>query len=929
MIKRAKLVKEEIIKSTKVNSITKFGLFFFNLQFIIFNLLSIPATAASDTNLTIIYSQDNANQWSGITSRLQAAGVNYCVVSLDSIRTATDWGERKVLFLPNVETLSPAQAIALEEWMSKGGRLIASGPVGTTSAPGVRQLVRALLGGYWGFSLNNVQKIQPTKVKVTQDWAKAGVFGQVRGGVVISDESTGQPAAIWDTKDNSTAVLTTDRSTFFGWRWGVDTVAASELDSRWLTAAINRHMQLPPGASRTVSGGAKNCVTSVAKLPKSSPSTSINTNTPASNTQQFGAIKVDPSIFTSPTARTTATATNSQSGFPRNIPRSDEAIDQLEQNVRLDVVPNSTKPISASEAAALRQELQNLIGRVESSQLSASAISGRVQPLKAQQASFASVRPGAPTFSNSQARQVADSIPQLVARGQYAQARSAWLAARSSLWKQFPVDQRMAQPEIRSMWLDRGTIVRAGSEAGLARVFDRLAQAGINTIFFETLNASYPIYPSKVAPQQNPLIRGWDPLASAVRLAKARGMELHAWVWVFAAGNQRHNELLGIDKNYPGPVLAANPSWAGYDHRGQMVPQGQGKPFFDPANPQVRQYLRLLYEEIITKYDVDGLQLDYIRYPFQDPSAGRLYGYGTAARLQFRQIYGIDPATISPSQTDLWQKWTAFRTEQVNSFVAEVSRSLRAKKPDLTISVAVFPLPEQERIQKIQQNWEVWARRGDIDLIVPMTYALDTTRFERLAQPWIASTQFGQLGAALLVPGIRLLNLPTPGAFDQLQVIRDLPAVGYALFAAENLTGELQQVFNNTQGNSATVKSSTGASEPIPHRQPFKTAAVRYTALQAEWKWIEQNNQLKLTPTALSAFKQQANVLETALNQLAETPSASRLTTAKSSLSRFQSQFRGWMREQSAENSYQVRVWENRLGAIEKLLRYGERSQRM
>lgn len=338
----------------------------------------------------------------------------------------------------------------------------------------------------------------------------------------------------------------------------------------------------------------------------------------------------------------------------------------------------------------------------------------------------------------------------------------------------------------------------------------------------------------------------------------------------------------------------------------------------------MREYLLRLYEEIVTNYDVDGLQLDYIRYPFQDPSAGRLYGYGAAARLQFRKIYGIDPAIISPSQTDLWQKWTAFRTEQVNSFVAEVSRRLRPKKPGLTISVAVFPLPEQERIQKIQQNWEVWARRGDIDLIVPMTYALDTTRFERLAQPWIASTQFGQLGAALLVPGIRLLNLPTPGAFDQIQAIRDLPAVGYALFAAENLTGDLQQVFNNTQGNLAN--SSSGASEPIPHRQPFRTAAARYTALQTEWKWIEQNNQLKLTPTGLSAFKEQANVLETALNQLAETPSTSRLTTAKSSLARFQSQFQGWMRQQSAENPYQVRVWENRLGAIERLLRYGERT---
>lgn len=902
------------------NKIRKNDLFFVYLQFIIFSIINILPVAAqaqntnSDTNLTIVYSQENSGQWGGIANRLQAAGVKYCVVSLDAIRSSADWGDRKVLFLPNVETLSPAQAIALEEWMSKGGRLIASGPVGSLSAPGVRQLMKALLGGYWGFSLNDIQKLQPSPQKITQDWVKeGGVFGKVRGGVVIADSAVAQTAATWDAKDNHTAVLATERSTFFGWRWGVDTAAASDLDAGWLRAAIARHTKLPPGASTKVDGS-KSCITSIAELPKPG-SLSQNSGT----TPTVEPIRINPNIFsTNPNQSTTSAR------FPSNTPRSDEAIDQLEQSVRLDVVPNSQKPISASEAIALQQELKNLIGRVESAQLSASAISPKSSSAKAQQAQFASLQGGASSRNTEQARKIANNLPQLISQKQYNQARQQWLATKNELWKQFPTNRRIAQPEIRSIWLDRGTIVKAGSERSLAVIFDRMAQAGINTVFFETLNASYPIYPSKVAPQQNPLIRGWDPLASAVKLAKQRGMELHAWVWVFAAGNTRHNQVIGMNPDYPGPVLAANPDWAGYDNRGQMIPPGQGKPFFDPANPQLRQYLLNLYDEIVTKYDVDGLQLDYIRYPFQDPSAGRSYGYGKSARIQFQQLYGVDPATINPSQRDVWQKWTAFRTEKVNSFVAEVSQKLRKKRPNLTLSVAVFPLPEQERIQKLQQNWELWAKRGDIDLIVPMTYALDTARFERLAQPWIASTQFGQLGSALLVPGIRLLNLPTPGAFDQIQAIRDLPAIGYALFAAENLTGDLQEVFNNTQGNSLG-NSQNNNREPIPHRQPFQSAASRYSALQAEWQWIEQNNQLRLTPTALGSFKEQASVLESALKQLAEKPNASKFATAKSSLTRFQSSFRGWMRSQSVENSYQVRVWENRLVAIERLLKYGER----
>ncbi|WP_026099982.1 glycoside hydrolase family 10 protein [Fortiea contorta] len=904
-------------KKTVKLKIKQAGLFIFTWQIFTGNILSIlPATAAEEEpQLTIVHSQENANQWAGITSRLQAAGVKYCVIPLANVNSVADWGDRRVLFLPNIETLTPAQAIALEEWMSKGGRLIASGPVGSLSAPGVRQLLRNLIGGYWGFSLNETQQLQPPKIK-TENWAnQKALFGTVRGGVLIPDSGSSQAVAIWNSQDSPAAVVTSERSTLFGWRWGVDTASAADLDNAWLKTALNYHQGSLTNNQKKIAGGSPDCTTSLPVLAEAGKN---------------GEIARDNNTF-SPPSKPPLTATAPQPRPPiREItPRSPEAIDQLEQTVRLDVLPNSSAPIDNKEAIALQQELENLIGRVESAHLAAAVTassSGEVatitpRTLKVQHSELISSRTGVGVTSTeqalAQARTIAKNLPQLINQKNYALARQQWLTAKSSLWKQFPLDRRLAQPEIRSVWLDRGTIVRAGSEAGLAEIFDRLAQAGINTVFFETVNASYPIYPSQVAPQQNPLIRGWDPLASGVKLAHARGMEIHAWVWAFAAGNQRHNEVINIDPNYPGPVLAANPDWANYDNRGNVIPVGQTKPFFDPANPQLRQYLLKLYEEIVTRYQVDGLQLDYIRYPFQDPAAGRTYGYGRAAREKFLQQTGVDPVNIAPSDREMWQKWTAFRTEQVDSFVAEVAQQLRKKRSNLILSVAVFPLPEIERIQKIQQHWEVWARRGDIDLIVPMTYALDTPRFQRLAQPWIASKQ---LGATLLVPGIRLLSLPTVGAFDQLQLVRDLPVSGYALFAAENLNNELQKLFSNTQGR---VPQTT--SEPIPHRQPFPTAAIRYAALQNEWKFMLQNDQMRMSPTTISDFNIQADVLQKALNQLASSPSASHLISARASLTRFQALFRGWMREEALENPYQVRVWEHRLVTIERLLRYGER----
>ncbi|MFW9261695.1 family 10 glycosylhydrolase [Nostoc sp. CALU 546] len=896
-------------------------LFILSCEIVILNFLSIlPVTAATEEPiLSVVYGQENANQWTGISDRLEAIGVKYCVIPLNDVKSMADWGDRRVLFLPNVETLTPTQAIALEEWMSKGGRLIASGPIGSLSSPGVRQLLRSLLGGYWGFSLSETEQIQAAKTKIPV-WAnQTELFGKVRGGVVIPNDMGTQSPAVWNSKDNPAAVVTTERSTFLGWRWGTDTASAAELDNAWLKAAVNHYLTAPAPSNRMkkIAGGSQNCSTTVAAAPREQgvrESGGQRSNLPPSSPP--------PKTATAPIPRALPMV---------KPPASQEAIDQLEEAVRLDVVPNSNEPIDNNQAIALQQELENLIGRVESAHLAVLADAANVGETISEEKQSSSVKEQPLQLASTQlrslgtskeqalaqARLIAKNLPQLIAQKNYALARQQWLIAKTTLWQQFPVDRKLAQPEIRAVWLDRGTIVRAGSKAGLAQIFDRLAQAGINTVFFETVNAGYTIYPSQVAKEQNPLIRGWDPLEEAVKLAHERDMELHAWVWTFAAGNQRHNEILNINPNYPGPVLAAHPDWANYDNLGNMIPVGQGKPFFDPANPEVRQYLLKLYEEIVTKYKVDGLQLDYIRYPFQDPSAGRIYGYGKAARAQFQQLTGVDPVNISPSQADLWQKWTKFRTEQVDSFVAQASQQLRQKQPNLILSVAVFPLQEAERIQKIQQNWETWARRGDIDLIVPMTYALDTSRFQRLAQPWIASKQ---LGATLLVPGIRLLSLPTIGAFDQLQLVRDLPVSGYALFAAENFNNDLQKVFSSTQGRVQSTKS-----EPIPHRQPFQTAAIRYSALQREWKFIFQNDQVQRPAQKISDFNNQAEVLRSALNQLAASPSPSKLLVARASLSRFQSQFRVLMSQELKSNSYQVKAWENRLVTIERLLRYGER----
>ncbi|XWK89767.1 MAG: family 10 glycosylhydrolase [Phormidium sp.] len=910
------------------------------------------AALAEGVSLGVVRSGDNATQWMGITNRLNQSGVAYCVVDLQSVQQATDLRGTKVLFLPNVESLSPQQAIALTEWMKKGGRLIVSGPAGNLSAPEVRQMLRGVLGAYWAFPLSEPSTLKPSRTGQQKD-SESSLRGTVHGGVVIPTTLGSQTAATWSVKDSPPAVVNTNQTTFFGWRWGVDAVANVQTDLAWLKSALNRYgvksvsgvstatvgncvspnavpvavapvVQGGRGAGEQRSRGEVSVVTPATRQVPNPPTPVASPQSPVTNPQSL-VVPVVPSRqspVTNPQSLVVPVVPSPQSPVTNPQPPMPDPTERVAA-AGIRVAPGG-EAISPSEAIAMRQELENLIGRVESALLTANAANNSVRIAEGQVTNTATTVAATGLTNNQlsaantlqQAREVLQSLPGLIANRDYGNARSQWLKTRANLWNLYPLDRLVEKSEIRAIWLDRGTIIQAGSEQGLAKVFDRLAQAGINTVFFEVVNAGYPIYPSQVAPEQNPLTKGWDPLEAAVKLAHERGMELHAWVWTFAIGNQRHNTILNQPQDYLGPVLTANPGWANYDRQGNIIPVGQTKPFLDPANPEARRYLLKLFEEIVSRYKVDGLQLDYIRYPFQDPQRGFIYGYGGAARQQFQQLTGVDPINITPN-SPLWQKWTEFRTEQVNSFVAEVAQMLRQKRSDLILSVAVFGYPEAQRIQSLQQHWEVWARRGDVDLILPMAYAQDTNRFQELAQPWLVNDS---LGGTLVLPGILLLNLPELSAIDQIQLVRDSPNGGYALFAMEHLSNSLLLIFNRTQ---ATVRRDN--KEPFPLRQPFAAAANRVTILQREWNFLLSSNQLLMSPSDRSQYNTQSAELLKVFNRLAEKPNASNFDAAKKALTLFRFQFSGWMRLHSMKNNYQVQTWNNRLASLERLLNYGER----
>ncbi|MEM8722909.1 MAG: family 10 glycosylhydrolase [Cyanobacteria bacterium P01_G01_bin.39] len=618
-------------------------------------------------------------------------------------------------------------------------------------------------------------------------------------------------------------------------------------------------------------------------------------------------------------------------------PKEKEQANHLAKNdqdvLLADTVSYSPIALSSGQVRLMTNELQGLIDRFETTLFTADALDRDIDISTAEviqgilgKASLTSKQNKSKYSYKSkyrnahlalhQARQGLKRFHSLVDLRYYTMAVEEWHASKQALLDNYPRDRPVAESEVRGMWLDRGTIVKARSPEDLIPIFDRMAKAGINTVFFETINSGYTIYPSKIAPQQNPLVKGWDPLKTAITLAHERGIELHAWMWTFAAVNQRHNIILDLPRNYLGPVLSRRPDWAMTDREGSRFHYSSGKVFFDPANPQVQEYLSSLVTEIATEYDVDGIHLDYIRYPFQSPTGRSTYGYGNASRELFKKQTGLDPMFMYPEHPQ-WSEWIDFRIEQIDNFVATTAKNLKQLRPDLVLSTAVFPMPKRERLMKIQQNWETWIEREWIDMLVPMTYAENAEKLNTLANPLLYEFDRGE---ALLLPGIRLLNIPETTALDQMQLLRGMSTEGYSLFAAENLNSNLIDIFQSTQG-SITAESR----QPLPHRKPFDVSLNRYQSIQKEWNLFLIDRHQEFTTKTLEKWGDKADRLEKELQNLVEEPSHKNLFSTQVALRSLRQQFPSWIEEANSIDQYQAQIWQNRLDTLARLLNYGER----
>jgi peptidoglycan/xylan/chitin deacetylase (PgdA/CDA1 family) len=233
-----------------------------------------------------------------------------------------------------------------------------------------------------------------------------------------------------------------------------------------------------------------------------------------------------------------------------------------------------------------------------------------------------------------------------------------------------------------------------------------------------------------------------DVFGRIVARLKAVGIRVHAWLPVLSD-----------------PVVAQqHPEWAMLDQAGVRSTQ-----WLSPSHPEVRAYLGTLIGSLLSHYAIDGIHLDYVRYP------GLEYDYGAIAVKKFASWSNLQPPpTVQALLKDHYNQWTDWRVLEISQYVSEVRESIKhSTARDVILSAALIADASlnYRSLEKYGQSYAELARH--LDWIMPMAYF----REDRQPVDWIEkvvhATRF-RVGDTPILLGIEAYQEPGLASFDEV-----------------------------------------------------------------------------------------------------------------------------------------------------------------
>ncbi|MBO4820043.1 MAG: family 10 glycosylhydrolase [Prevotella sp.] len=277
-------------------------------------------------------------------------------------------------------------------------------------------------------------------------------------------------------------------------------------------------------------------------------------------------------------------------------------------------------------------------------------------------------------------------------------------------------EQSPAKREFRAAWIQavNGQWIGMSTQQmqnTLRYQLDELWKDGVNAIIFQVRPECDALYQSDIEPWSRFLTgeQGkapspyWDPLQWMVDECHKRGMELHAWINPYRARTKTTKELAS---NH---IAVKKPEWC-FEYDGLLI--------LNPGIPQTKDFICKVVDDIVSRYDIDGLHIDDYFYPY--PVSG----------MPINDDREFERYNNGFSNKGDW------RRDNVNVFIKQLHKIIHDRKPWVKFGVSPFGIyrnsksdPRVGSATNGTQNYDdlyadvlLWVNNGWVDYCVPQLY---------------------------------------------------------------------------------------------------------------------------------------------------------------------------------------------------------------
>jgi uncharacterized lipoprotein YddW (UPF0748 family) len=348
-----------------------------------------------------------------------------------------------------------------------------------------------------------------------------------------------------------------------------------------------------------------------------------------------------------------------------------------------------------------------------------------------------------------------------------------------------PFDNKKA--ELRGVWLTNIDSDVLYASQNVTDAIKRLQELNFNTIYPTVWNWGYTLYPSKVServtgrsvrlvtpldPNLDPDLgtRGRDMLKEVVEQGHQKGMRVIPW-FEFGLMTPSYSEL-----------AKRHPDWLTNRRDGTTVDKDKaGDPIKDvvwlnPFKPEVQQFIQDLVVEIVSNYNIDGIQFDD---HFGLPSD---FGYDDFTVQLYKQEHQGKAPPADPKNAE-WLRW---RADKITNYLTKVFRAIKDRKEKAIVSIS--PNPQRFSYEYFLADWAAWERRGLVEELVVQIYRDDFNVFvSELEQPEMkVARSHIPVGVGILT-GLKDKRVPVSQIQKQVEAVRSRGFAGVSFFFYETL----------------------------------------------------------------------------------------------------------------------------------------------